>query len=125
MTDTDRDIEALDSLLGGAKAEYQAMRHPGKLRRDFKPAPRRIQPRTYAIAASILLFAAGLSFIDGSFWFPKTQTMTARIALAKPTMPLSLRPDYKAPKRLSVSRPKTTKGRLTLQLPRRPFGSKS
>ena len=127
MPDTEKEIEALDGLLGGAKAEYRALRHTEPLKPGFRPAPRRIRARTYAIAASILLIASVLTFTDFGLFSQSRPTMSARLALAKPTMPLSMRPDHGLPKGLSLRRLNPSQGRanLTPQLPRRPTRSRS
>ena len=124
MQDTDKDIEVLKGLLGGTTAEYQALRHPGTLRRDYKPARRRIRPRTYGIAASILLIASVLTLTGDNSWSPGKTTVTSRLALKKPYMPLTLRPEHKLPKPISFDRLKMAKGRLHLRIPRRPTESK-
>lgn len=122
MQDTDKDIEALDALLGKARPDYQALHHDNALNPEFQPArqSRRLWP--YAIAASVLLIVSALTFAEGVFWPSPKATVSAQLALAKPTMPLSLRPQPGLPKRISLSRLKPAKA---FQRPRRPSGSKS
>lgn len=121
MQDTDKDLEALEGLLGRASADYQALRHSGALQPDFEPARRHVRQRTYGIAASVLLIVSALTLAGGMYWPNTKTTVSSRLALAKPAMPLSLRPGSGLPKRISLSRLKPAK---SLQRPRRPSGPK-
>ena len=114
MRVTDKDIEALNELLGPTVADYRSLRHHRQLR---APAPRRnrIAPvHIAAVAASVLVAVVAISLVATGPDGPPDPQAQPRIA-TKSTLPS--RPGTR-PDRLSTPRMSIEVSRLTL--PRRP-----
>ena len=126
MQETDKDIDELERLLGGATAEYRALRHTKALRAGSGVIRRSFHLRPYAVAASVLLLVSGsiVGLFNEAIWSGAKQSPVSRLAISRPATPLSLRPARGFPKRVSISRLKLAKGNLGPILPRRPTGSK-
>ena len=127
MHETDKDIETLERLLGGAKTDYRALRHdrPLETRRAAPraPAPRPTPLRRYALAASVLLAVAALAVtvVEQSWQPDPTAGRPSPLALSRPAGPsLSLQPDRPWRTSLAIDRPRSPGTTIGLRLPRRP-----
>ena len=123
MHETDKDIETLERLLGGAKTDYLALRHDRPLAAPRAPAPRPLPLRRYALAASVLLAVAALAVtvVEQARQPEPTAGRTSPLAFSRPAVPsLSLQPDRPWRTSLAIDRPRSPGTTIGLRLPRRP-----
>ncbi|MEL6997526.1 MAG: hypothetical protein AAFP68_04625 [Pseudomonadota bacterium] len=117
MQPRDDDIEELEHLLGGTRAEYTRLRHENDLR-TISHAPKRLPYRRLALVATVLLTVtvAALGVLQ-----TVSNPKPSQLAFSPPsTAPVSLFSSAKTPARLTAKRPRMA---VRLRMPRRPLAT--